>query len=53
MAEEDQKRVIKEALKEWMDDKFAQFGKWSAAGLAALALAALVVLILWSQGWHR
>lgn len=45
------KRVMKEALKEWLDSKFAAFGKWSLSTLAALALAALVWFILRMNGW--
>lgn len=30
------------AINLWLDRKFAQFGKWSAAGIAALVLAALI-----------
>ncbi len=53
-ADEDKvKEVFKEALKEWLDEKFAAFGKWSAITLAAMALAALVYFILSVQGWHR
>lgn len=37
---EEQKRLIKEAIKEWLDQQFATFGKWSLAALASLALAA-------------
>jgi hypothetical protein len=46
MSDEEQKNLIKEALREWLDDKFMQFGKWSAMGLAALVLAALVYFVL-------
>lgn len=47
------KMAVKEALKEWLDEKFSQFGKWSLAGLGATGLAALVYFILTVQGWHR
>lgn len=45
------KEAFKEAIKEWLDGKFAAFGKWAAASLAALALAALVYFILTVNGW--
>lgn len=48
-----QKRVIKEALKEWLDEKFSQFGKWSMAAVAAAGMVALVYFILWANGWHK
>lgn len=51
--DEAQKRLIKEALKEWLDEKFTTLGKWTAGGFAAASLAALVILILWTSGWHK
>ena len=50
--EDMQKRVMKEAIKEWLDDQFTKVGKWTAAGFAALLLSALVYLILLANGWH-
>lgn len=47
------KEVVKEALEEWLDKKFAQFGKWTLGGLCALAFAGLVYLALAGQGWHK
>lgn len=55
--DEEQKELLKEAFKEgaqeWLDDKFMTFGKWSATGIAAAALVALGMFILWTGGWHR
>lgn len=51
--EEEQKRIYKEALKEWLDEKFAAFGKWSAISMAAAALVALTYFILSVNGWHK
>lgn len=48
-----QKEVIKEALKEWLDEKFLMFGKWSFASLAAMGLAALIYFILKTDGWKQ
>jgi hypothetical protein len=45
------KAVIKEALKEWMDEKFAAFGRWSIIGIGAAALFALMYFILAVKGW--
>ena len=52
-AEEMQKRVMKEAIKEWLDEQFTKVGKWTAASFVALLLAALAYLILWANGWHK
>ena len=50
---EESKQVVKEALKEWLDGKFADLGKWSMGALAAATLAALAYFILASNGWHK
>lgn len=47
------KDAVKEALKEWLDEKFTTLGKWSLSSLAALALAALVYFILAMNGWRE
>jgi hypothetical protein len=44
---------FKEAIDEWLDKKFAQFGKWSITGI----LAAVCVWVFYGwlnfQGWHK
>ncbi len=47
------KAAAKEAITEFLDDKFAAFGKWSMASIGAMALAALVYVILLMNGWHK
>lgn len=47
------KQAFKEGINEWLDGKFAQFGKWTLGGLAAAALAGLVYLALVGLGWHK
>ena len=47
------KLALQEALREWLEEKYAAFGKWSIHGLMAAGLVALVWLILISSGWHR
>lgn len=42
---EEQKALLKEALQEWLDAKWSAFGKWSARGIAAAALVALVMFL--------
>lgn len=49
---EEQKAVVKEALKEWLDEKFLLFGKWTAAGFAALLFAAGCYFVLKMNGWE-
>lgn len=47
------KIAIKEAIKEWMDERVRDVGRWSLRGLAAAAFAALVYFILTHTGWSR
>jgi hypothetical protein len=48
-----QKQAVKEAIKEWLDYSFAEFGKWTLKGLLAAALVGALYLALLSQGWHK
>ncbi len=47
------KRIIKEAIREWLDEQFAKFGKWSAYGLLAAATTVILYMTLVVNGWHR
>jgi hypothetical protein len=53
MSDEETKEALKEALREWLDDKLAQFGMWSLKALFAAALGALIYFILTMNGWHK
>lgn len=47
------KEAYKEAMKEWLDEQFTRFGRFTFYGLLSAGLAAMIYLILISQGWHR
>lgn len=47
------KAAVKEGLREWLDEKYSAFGRFSLHGLMAAGLGGLVFLALWSQGWHK
>jgi hypothetical protein len=49
--EDQAKAALKEALKEWMDDKFATFGKWSFAAIGIALVSMIVYFLLLSNGW--
>lgn len=51
--DEAMKAAMKAAIDEWLEKKFAQFGKWSAYGLVATCLAALLMWVLAVNGWHK
>jgi hypothetical protein len=47
------KDAFKEAVKEWLDDMFAAFGRWSLMGIGAAAVAGLGYFLLTVNGWHK
>ncbi len=47
------KQAMKDGLKEWLDEKWSDFGKWSAIGIGASALGVLAYVILIANGWHK
>jgi hypothetical protein len=49
---EDQKALIKEAFKEWLDEKAAEFGKWTLKYLAT-ALFGVLLYFLVTHGWIK
>lgn len=53
MKDEEDKRVIKEAVKEWMDGMFANFGKFALASIAVAILGLLAYAMLRVDGWHK
>jgi hypothetical protein len=53
MSEEPTKAALKEAFKEWMDAKLAEFGWWSIKTIGMLLLCGVIWLALTSSGWHK
>lgn len=45
------KDAVKEALKEWLNDQFAAFGKWTLTGLLSAAFVGCVYLWLAGHGF--
>jgi len=50
---QDVKEALKEAIREWLDEKYSAFGKWTFHGLAAMALCGVVYVAMISNGWHK
>jgi len=53
MNKNDLKEAVKEAHKEWLESKFAEFGRWSLGAIAVLIFGALMYFVLWITGWHN
>jgi hypothetical protein len=53
MSDSEFKRIVKEAIREWLDAQFAAFGKWSAIGIASATLGLIAYFLLISSGWHK
>lgn len=47
------KAALKEALKEWLDEKYAELGKWTFRTFLASLVFALGYFILFTNGWHK
>lgn len=45
LSPEEQKAILKEALQEWLDAKYAQFGKWTAKGVLAACFVVLIIFL--------
>ena len=48
--EEAMKKIMKQAVQEWLDSKFSTFGNWTAMGIGAAALALLAWGIIQMNG---
>lgn len=53
MTSDEIKNALKEALKEWLDSKILDFGKWSLMAIASAALVALVYFMLTMNGFKK
>ncbi len=49
----EQKRLFKEALSEWLDKKFAEFGYYSVRTIGVATFGVVLWLWLVSNGWHK
>lgn len=48
----DIKRLFKEAASEWLEDKFAIFGRWALISVLAAVFIGLIFFAMTMQGWH-
>ena len=52
LSKEEQKAIVKEAITEWLDDKYSEFGKWTLHGVVAAGLAASAYFLV-THGWFK
>ena len=45
------RQVFQDAINEWMNQKFREFGKWSFKSIGVAALGALAYFVFVSKGW--
>lgn len=48
---EEQKEIVKDAIREWLDEKYSAFGKWTLHGLLAAALGAIAYYLVTHGGF--
>lgn len=53
MTDQELKEAFKEAVREWIDEKFATFGKWTATTLGVVIFGWVIYGIISISGWHR
>ena len=44
-SKDEQKEIFQEALQDWLDKKYAEFGRWTFHGILAALLVALVIFL--------
>lgn len=47
------KNLVKDAIKEWLDEQSVKVGKWSLRFIAMMILGALTYFILTQNGWSK
>lgn len=47
------KQAMKEAGKEWLNEQFTAFGKWSAIGIVSGAFYLLVKFLVLNNSWPK
>ena len=47
----EQKTVMKQALKEWMDERYAEIGRWAVRTLLVAAVMSFIVWYVQARGY--
>lgn len=53
LSPEEARRIMRSAIKEWMDEQLILVGKWTLKGILVMAFGGAVYLALTDLGWHR
>lgn len=48
---DEQKEIVKEAIREWLDEKYSAFGKWTLHGIMAAGLGTLAYFLATHGGF--
>jgi hypothetical protein len=46
------KDALKEGVREWIDDKYREVGKYTTRAIGVALFGALIYFLLWAGGWH-
>ena len=53
LTHEEFKNAVKEAIKEWIDERYRVLGRWTFGTFMAALFGALVYFTLTGHGWHK
>lgn len=53
MTPDEIKAALKEGIKEWLNEQFTIFGKWSMTALTAVIFTALIYFVLKMNGYVK
>lgn len=52
MTEPDQKEIVKQAIKEWMDERYAEIGKYAVRSLVIAGVTYFLFKYIEFRGYH-
>lgn len=53
LSQDEIKEIFKQAIKEWMEEKYIAVGKWTVGAFLTAMVGGLTYFILWSNGWVK
>lgn len=51
MSDNEQKEILKEAIKEWMNERYAEIGRWTVRVILTTALTGLLWAYIQARGF--